>query len=156
MRFHGIPGHSTPSTHSRFVSAFSKPRSHPPVVVPLALTHPQKQCLQPGGRPRVWLGLRCILLQVSEWAVVHCGCGARWALTSQASVSRSKQVEEAVLNPPAGHPHLHRFRHSPGQIQVSHFTWHLLQAASCLCLMPRHGWDPGATGQLVAAFLPQL
>lgn len=125
VRIHGLHGHSTPST-LQICQCFLKTTFTPPVIAPLALTHPQKQCLQAGRRPRVWPGLRCVLLQVSEWAVVRCGCGARWALTSQAPASLSEQVEEAVLNPPAGHPHLHRFRCSPGQVQVSHFTWHSL------------------------------
>jgi hypothetical protein len=124
VRIHGLHGHSSHSIHSRLVSAFSKPPSHPPSFPPSP--HPPRETMSLTRRPRVWPGLRCILLQVSEWAVVCCGCGARWALISLAPTSRSEQVEEAVLNPPAGHPHLHRFRRSPGQVQVSHFTWHSL------------------------------
>jgi len=38
------------------------------------------------------------------------------------SASCSEQVEEAVLDPAPGHPHLHRLWRSPGQVQVSLLT----------------------------------
>jgi hypothetical protein len=63
-------------------------------------------------------------------------------------------VEEAVLNPPPGHPHLCRFWRSPGQIQVSHFPCQPLVGPSfCLCPVSGLGWDPGATNQLLVSFL---
>lgn len=104
----------------------------------------------------MWPGLGHALLLVWERAAVHCGCRARWALTSQAPASPSEQVEKAALDPPAGHPHLRRFWHSPEQVQVSHFTCHSPHWPFPFspCHMPRHGWDPGAIGQIVASFLP--
>lgn len=104
----------------------------------------------------MWPGLRRALLLVWERAAVHCGCRARWALTCQAPASHSEQVEKAALDPPAGHPHLRRFWHSPEQVQVSHFTCHSPHwpLPFSPCHMPRRGWDPGAIGQIVASFLP--
>ena len=152
MRIHGLHGHSYSFHSLQICQCFLKTTFTPPVVAPLALTHPQKRCLQAGDPGSGWdSGAFCFW---SEWAVGRCGCRARWTLTSQAPASRSEQVEEAVLSPAAGHPHLHRFRRSPGQVQVSRFTWHALRWLLPLCLMPRRGWDPGATG--VAPFLPQL
>lgn len=69
--------------------------------------------------------------------------------------SHSEQMEEAVLRPPTGHPHLCRFWRSPRQVQVSGFTCHpaLWPPFFFPCHAPRHSWDPRAIDQIVASFL---
>ena len=141
MRIHGLHSHSYSFHSLQICQCFLKTTFTPPAIGPLALTHPQKWCLQAGDPGSGWdSGAFCFW---SEWAVGRCGCRARWTLTSQAPASRSEQVEEAVLNPAAGHPHLHRFRRSPGQVQVSRFTWHTLR-----WLLPLSVSCPGMAGTL--------